>query len=196
MKFEIFEYRKVESTNDTAISLIKNYNKKKGCVFAANQTSARGTKGRKWISEEGNFFGSIFFQLKDKYPSFSEFSVINSIIIANVIAHFCIDKKINLKFPNDIFVDKKKICGILQEVITSNNIKFLIIGIGLNIISSPKIEQSYEATNLLYEVKKNPSIKEMINLIVSEYENFFINIDSYDYKYYKKKAESMALSLA
>ena len=55
MKFEIFEYRKVESTNDTAISLIKNYNKKKGCVFAANQTSARGTKGRKWISEEGNF---------------------------------------------------------------------------------------------------------------------------------------------
>ena len=71
----------------------------------------------------------------------------------------------------------------------------MIIGIGLNIISNPKIEQSYQATNLLYEVKKNPSIKEMVNLIVSEYENFFINIDSYDYKYYKKKAESMALSL-
>ena len=195
MKFEIFEYRKVESTNDTAISLIKNYNKKKGCVFATNQTSARGTKGRKWISEEGNFFGSIFFQLKEIYPSFNEFSVINPIIIANVIANFCIDKKINLKFPNDIFVNKKKICGILQEVITSNNIKFLIIGIGLNIISNPKIEQSYQATNLLFEAKKNPSIKEMVNLIVSEYENFFVNIDSYDYKNFKRKAESMTLNL-
>ena len=44
---------------------IKNYNKKKGCVFAANQTSARGTKGKKWISVEGNFFGSIFLDLKN-----------------------------------------------------------------------------------------------------------------------------------
>ena len=85
MKFEIFEYRKVESTNDTAISLIKNYNKKKGCVFAANQTSARGTKGRKWISEMGNLFGSIFFPLKNNYPPFNEFSTINPVIISEVI---------------------------------------------------------------------------------------------------------------
>ena len=195
MKFEIFEYKKVASTNDTAIRLIKDDYKKKGCVITENQTSGKGTKGRKWISEKGNFFGSIFFQLKDNYPSFSEFSVINSVIISNVIARFCSNKKINLKFPNDIFVNKKKICGILQEVITSNNIKFLIIGIGLNIISNPKIEQSYQATNLLFEAKKNPSIKEMVNLIVSEYENFFVNIDSYDYKNFKRKAESMTLNL-
>ena len=64
-----------------------------------------------------------------------------------------------------------------------------------NIVSNPKIEKSYEATNLLFETKNNPTIKEILNLIVSEYENFFVNIDSYDYKYFKNKAETIALSL-
>ena len=89
MKLEIFRYKEVESTNDTAITLIKDYKKESGFVFAEKQTSGRGTKGRRWISEEGNFFGSIFFQIKDNYPAFSEFSVINPIIIADVIANFC-----------------------------------------------------------------------------------------------------------
>ena len=195
MKFEIFRYEEVASTNDTAIALIKDDYKKAGCVFAKKQTCGRGTKGRKWVSEEGNFFGSIFFQLKDNYPTFNEFSVINPIIISDVISHFCNKKNIKLKYPNDIFLNKKKICGILQEVITSNKIKYLIIGVGLNIVSNPKIEKSYEATNLLFETKNNPTIKEILNLIVSEYENFFVNIDSYDYKYFKNKAETIALSL-
>jgi len=137
MKFEIFRYEEVASTNDTAIALIKDDYKKAGCVFAKKQTCGRGTKGRKWVSEEGNFFGSIFFQLKDNYPTFNEFSVINPIIISDVISHFCNKKNIKLKYPNDIFLNKKKICGILQEVITSNKIKYLIIGVGLNIVSNP-----------------------------------------------------------
>jgi len=161
MKFEIFKFENVTSTNDVAINLIKEEQKEFGCVYAGIQTKGRGTHGRKWISNKGNFFVSIFFPLKNNYPPFNEFSIINPIIISGVIKRFCEKKNIKLKFPNDIFVNRRKICGILQELITINSKKFLIIGIGINIVSNPKINNKYQATNILLETKKKPTIKEI-----------------------------------
>ena len=100
----------------------------------------------------------------------------------------------NLKFPNDVFVNGRKICGILQELITSNNKKFLIIGIGVNVVSNPNINNTYKATNILLETKKTPKIGEMIDLIINSYEKFFTNLNSYNYTNFKKKADSMVLN--
>ena len=194
MKFEIFKFENVTSTNDIAINLIKKEQKETGCVYSETQTKGRGTYGKEWISDKGNLFGSIFFPLKNNYPSFNEFSTINPLIISDVIKYFCGKKNINLKFPNDIFVNGKKICGILQELIVSNNRKFLIIGIGVNIISNPEINDEYQTTNILLETQKRPIIKEMIDLIISSYEKFFINLDSYNYEHFKKKADLMVLN--
>ena len=194
MKFEIFKFENVTSTNDIAINLIKKEQKETGCVYAETQTKGRGTHGKEWISDKGNLFGSIFFPLKNNYPPFNEFATINPLIISDVIKHFCEKKNINLKFPNDIFVNGKKICGILQELIVSNNRKFLIIGIGVNIISNPEINDEYQATNILLETQKRPMIKEIIDLIISSYEKFFINLNSYNYEHFKKKADSMVLN--
>ena len=194
MKFEVFKFKNVTSTNDIAISLIKEKQKKTGCVYADTQTKGRGTHGKEWISDKGNLFGSIFFPLENNYPPFNEFSIINSIIISDVIKHFCDKKNVNLKFPNDVFVNRKKICGVLQETITLGSRKFLIIGIGVNIVSNPDIDNKYQATNILLETKKKPKIKEIIDLIISSYEKFFIDLYLYNYANYKKKAESMILN--
>ena len=194
MKFEIFKFENVTSTNDVAIKLIKEKQKEIGCIYADIQTKGRGTYGKKWTSDKGNLFSSIFFPLKDNYPPFNEFSIINPIIISDVIKHFCYKKNVNLKFPNDIFVNEKKICGVLQETIISANRKFLIIGIGVNIISNPDINNKYKTTNILLETKKKPKIKEVIDLIILSYEKFFINLNLYNYESFKKKAKSRALN--
>ena len=194
MKFEIFKFESVTSTNDVAINLIKEKQKKFGCVYARIQTKGRGTRGRKWTSDEGNLFVSIFFPLKNNYPPFNEFSIINPIIISGVIKHFCEKKNINLKFPNDVFVNRKKICGILQELITVDSKKFLIIGIGINIVSNPKINNKYQATNILLETQKKPTIKDIMDLIIFSYEKFFIDLSSYNYGYFKKQAYLMTLN--
>ena len=191
MKFKIFKFTSVTSTNDMAINLIKEEKKEVGCVYADIQTKGRGTYGREWVSKEGNLFGSIFFPLKKNYPPFDEFSVINPVIISSVIKHFCLKKNISFKWPNDLFVNGRKICGILQELITLNSKKFLIIGIGVNVISNPNINNKYQATNILLETKKKASVKKIINLIISSYEKFFFNLSSYNYKDFKKKAEMM-----
>ena len=193
MKFEIFKFENVTSTNDVAINLIKEKQKKTGCVYADTQTKGSGTHGKEWISDKGNLFGSIFFPLEDNYPPFNEFSIINPIIISDVIKYFCYKENVNLKFPNDVFVNRKKICGVLQETIISGNRKFLIIGIGVNIVSNPDINNEYQATNILLETKKKPKIKEMIDLIIFSYEKFFNNLSSYNYKNFKNKAASLVL---
>ena len=194
MKFEIFNFTSVSSTNDVAISLIEKEKKNSGCVYAETQTKGRGTHGKNWISSKGNLFISIFFHLKENYPPFNEFSVINPLIVSETIKNFCKDKKVSLKFPNDVFLNGKKICGILQETITFNKKNFLIIGIGMNVVSNPKIIDLYEATNILFETKKKPKIKEIINLIISSYKKFFIDLNSYNYASFKKKADLMVLN--
>jgi len=194
MKFEIFKFEHVTSTNDIAINLIKEEQKESGCVYADSQTNGRGTYGKEWISEKGNLFVSIFFPLKHNFPPFNEFSMINPIIISDVIKHFCERKNINLKFPNDIFVNGKKICGVLQELITLNSKNFLIVGIGVNIVSNPDINDKYRATNILSESNKKPKIKAIIDLIISSYEKFFINLNSYDYVNFIKKVDLMTLN--
>ena len=193
MRFEIFRFPSVSSTNDVAISLIKKEKKNSGCVYAETQTKGRGTHGKKWISNKGNLFISIFFHLKENYPPFNEFSVISPLIVSETIKHFCKDKTVSLKFPNDVFLNGKKICGILQETITFNKKKFLIIGIGMNVVSNPKIIDLYEATNILFETKKKINIKTIIDLIIISYEKFFKVLNLYKYENYKNKAETMSL---
>jgi len=193
MRFEIFRFPSVSSTNDVAISLIKKEKKILGCVYAETQTKGRGTYGKKWISNKGNLFISIFFHLKENYPPFNEFSVISPLIVSETIKHFCKDKTVSLKFPNDVFLNGKKICGILQETITFNKKKFLIIGIGMNVVSNPKIMDLYEATNILFETKKKINIKTIIDLIIISYEKFFKVLNLYKYENYKNKAETMSL---
>ena len=73
-----------------------------------NSTVAKYTKGKKWISEVGNLFGSFFFPLEKKYPPFNEFSIINPVIIYDVIENFCKKENISFKWPNDVFVNGKR----------------------------------------------------------------------------------------
>ena len=192
MKFNIFKYDIVSSTNNIAVNLIKKEKNEFGFVYADKQTKGRGTFGKKWISQKGNFFASVFFPLKKNFPPFNEFSIINSILVSDVIKHFCKKATVSLKFPNDIFLNGKKVCGILQELITLKDKKYLIIGIGLNIIDNPSIIGQYKATNIFFETKKKIKIEEIIKQINLSYENFFINLNLYNYINFKKKAELMA----
>ena len=88
----------------------------------------------------------------------------------------------------------KKICGILQELITLNGVKFLIIGMGVNLVTNPKLNKRYKATNILTETKKKPKIREIVDLIVLSYEKFFMNLNSYNYINFKEKSDSMSLN--
>ena len=146
MKFKQFKFKKVKSTNNTAIRIIKNSNFKYGMVISDTQTMGRGQYGKKWISHKGNLFVSFFYELKNINLSISILTKINCLLVKKLLTNYY-KKKIIIKKPNDLLIQKKKISGILQEIVSIFNKKFLIIGIGINIIKSPKID-NYPTTNL------------------------------------------------
>ena len=146
MKIKKFNYKIVNSTNNAAINLINKKKINAGIVFAEKQKKGRGQYGKKWISYKGNLFVTIFFNLKNIKLTLKQLTKINANLIIKLISIYC-KKKIKLKLPNDIMINKKKVCGILQEVIYKNNVKYLIVGVGLNLIKNPKIS-IYQTTNL------------------------------------------------
>ena len=146
MKFKKFKFKKVKSTNNTAIRIIKSSKFKYGMVISDTQTMGRGQYGKKWISHKGNLFVSFFYELKNIKLSFSRLTKINCLLIKKVLKNYY-EKNIIFKKPNDLLIQNKKISGILQETVSIFDDKFLIVGIGINIKKSPKI-RNYPTTSL------------------------------------------------
>ncbi len=176
MKLKKFNYKKVKSTNQTAIKLIQNFKKEFGLVVAETQINGRGQYGRKWISYKGNTFLSFFYSLEKINLSMALLTKKNCYLVRNTISKYC-NKKITFKKPNDLLIDKKKICGILQEKIEKSKKEYLIVGIGINLIKSPNIP-NYPTSNLLNFTKRKMNKKKFEKDLKISFENFLS-------KYYK-----------
>ena len=116
MILKLIKLNCVKSTNDEAIKIIKSKKNSEGIIISKNQTQGRGTMGKKWISHNGNLFISIFFELKKSMPNFKEFSLINPLIIKKILNEYTFNQ-VKIKWPNDLLIRNRKVCGILQEII-------------------------------------------------------------------------------
>ena len=158
MKFKVFKFKKIKSTNNSAIRIIKNSNLDYGMIIAEKQNNGRGQYGKKWISYKGNLFVTFFFQLGNLKMSLKKLTQLNCLLVRKLLSLYY-KKKIIFKKPNDLLIDKKKICGILQETLSKFDKKYIIVGIGINLINSPHIN-NYPTTNLNEILnKKVPKIK-------------------------------------
>jgi len=168
MKIKKFNFKKVNNTNNTAIKIIKNSKLDYGMVVAENQKNGKGQYGRKWISYKGNLFVSIFYNIDRINFSVKELTKINCLLVKKSISKFY-KKRICFKSPNDLLINKKKISGILQETIIKDDKKYLVVGIGINIIKSPDITK-YPTTNLLEIINKKIDYKLMVSQLKSVFE--------------------------
>ena len=177
MKFKIFRFKKLRSTNDTAIRIIRNSNLKYGMIIAENQTHGRGQYGRKWMCFKGNLFVSFFYSLENLDLTLSQITKLNCMLVKKIISKYY-KKRITFKKPNDLLIKGKKISGILQETINKNNKKSLIVGIGLNLAKNPIIS-NYPTTNLNDLINKEVSKKKIEIELKNVFEknlNKFVNI--------------------
>ena len=168
MKIKIKKFKKVRSTNDIALKLIKKNILEPTLITTDNQTNGRGRAGKKWVSNKGNLFFSLFFKFDQKKIDFKQFAILNALILKYVISK-TIPKKIKIKWPNDLLFNKKKFCGILQEKIKSHNFEYLIVGIGLNTNIAPQ-NKSFQSTCLKNIMNKKINNKKILNNILVGYE--------------------------
>ena len=185
MKIKLIKFKSVKSTNDIAIKLIRKEKVHPTLIFSEIQTKGRGTMGKKWISQKGNLFISIFFEIDQKRINFKQFAILNAFLLRKLLSKF-ISKKIKIKWPNDLLYKKEKISGILQEVITYNQKNYLIVGIGVNTNIVPK-NKSFSSTSLKNIIDRKIDNKKILKNIKNNYEKFLIEIKKLSYKKLKKK---------
>ena len=176
MKLKQFNFKKVKSTNLTAIRLIKSLNNEFGMIISDAQSNGKGQYGRKWISYKGNIFLSFFYKLENINLSLNSLTKKNCLLVKEVISKYY-KKKITFKSPNDLLINKKKICGILQEKIEKTHKRYLVVGIGINLIKSPNLS-NYVTTNLFDITNRKISKKKIEKELKISFEKFLS-------KYYK-----------
>ena len=176
MKIKKFEFKKVLSTNKTAIRIIKQTKLNNGMIISDIQIKGKGQYGKKWISYKGNLFLSFFFRINKIKIPINKITKINCLLVKKLISKYY-KREIIFKSPNDLLIKKRKICGILQEIFINKDRTFLIIGIGLNVIKSPKIK-NYPTTNLLELTKMKLNNKHLANTLKLIFEKNFL-------RYYK-----------
>ena len=157
MKLRSLKFKSVKSTNDIAHKLIKKKKVRPTIILSEKQTKGRGTMGKKWISQKGNLFLTIFFDMNKKKVDFNKFAVLNAYLLKSILVKK-FSNKIKIKWPNDLLFEGKKICGILQESVINSGKKFLIVGIGINTNIELK-NSSFSSTSLKYITKKESYIK-------------------------------------
>ena len=184
MKIKLLRFKNVKSTNDLALKLTQKKNSRPTMIVSETQTHGRGTMGKKWISQKGNLFISIFFEMNQKKINFKQFAILNAYLLKSFISKE-FSKKIKIKWPNDLLHNNKKICGILQEVIDYKDKRFLVVGIGVNTNLDP-INKGFSSTSLKKIMDKNIDNNKILKNIKSMYEKFLTETKSYSYLKLKK----------
>ncbi|SFC57105.1 biotin--[acetyl-CoA-carboxylase] ligase [Clostridium uliginosum] len=180
---DIKYFNELTSTNDKAKELGKSDVQSGTLVIAEKQTLGKGRFDRQWISPNGGIWFTLI--LRPDIPP-TEASKITQIAAASIYkALLELDIKVNIKWPNDIFLNGKKICGILTEMkCDMDRIHYLIVGVGINAnIESNDIPNELKeiATSLKIELKQNFKRTEILANFLNHFEQlynkFILNID-------------------
>ena len=180
-----------ESVDSTNTYLKQNYKQLENFTFVSAdiQTQGRGRNNRKWDSDNNNLLFSLLIKDKNILKKVNEVSIISAYIIIKVLQEYGIDD-LSIKWPNDVYAGNKKICGILLESISTNELECLIVGVGVNVNQS-EFDLDYNATSMniinntdidISSLKKNVYSKfESYLNSVSSGSDYYLEISKYDY---------------
>lgn len=162
---KVYEFDSLPSTNDFADSLPSG--SEDIYIIAKRQTDGHGTKGRSFLSAEGGLYLTKL-SFPENLPASAAFLIMASTAMAVVktLEEFSLAPKI--KWPNDILVNGKKICGILiKNTLSGEKVSRSMVGIGLNIFNEFPEELSSIAINMAEAGGKNLSFSAVKNALVS-----------------------------
>ncbi len=128
-------FAELESTNDEAHRRARDNDQRPALFIAARQTAGRGRGTNRWISSAGALTFSLLSdasKLHPKQESWPQLSLWTALGVRNGLSNFVPESELQVKWPNDVFLRQKKVCGILIEgVVRAPHL--LVIGIGINV---------------------------------------------------------------
>tara|TARA_S200000501_G_scaffold367095_1_gene402937 strand:+ start:212 stop:952 length:741 start_codon:yes stop_codon:yes gene_type:complete len=172
------------STNDIAKKEAIKGSLEGSSYLSYAQSNGRGRNKNKWESLEGNLFLSSIFRPKKNKIDWHQLSLLIGYSILETLIDFGINRNlIELKWPNDVLIDNKKISGILLEAFDN----FIIVGIGLNVVKTPQYETKWKTTKINDYIKNKMSLEQISYKILNKiFFNYFIWQDE-GFSYFKNR---------
>ena len=181
MQYHLLHFKEIDSTNSylkNTYRLLDNFT----FVSADYQSQGKGREDRVWQSKSGeNLMFSFLIKNEELMKYSSVLSILTAVEVAKEIEKYGINKA-NIKWPNDVLIDDKKVCGILLEGQIPD---YLVVGVGLN-VNQKEFPDGLRrpATSLSLEIKRNLNIDELKSRLFNSIVNNFINIKLDQYLVY------------
>ena len=174
-KGDIIYFKEIDSTNREARDLAEKGAPEGSLVLSEAQTKGRGRKGRTWFSpSKGGIYISLILRPTISPAEAPKFTLLTAVAIAEALLSMT-PLNINIKWPNDILINGKKIAGILTEMSTEMDaVNYIVVGLGLN-VNTPKFPDEIQeiATSILIETEKIfPRVK-LIQEYLKWYEAYY-----------------------
>ena len=177
----IYVFDELDSTQDFANALPIVESVHGTIVIAKKQKMGKGRMGKSWISPEGGLWMSIIFRPEFNMNSIIFTQFIGAIAIAEAIKEVA-NIRCSLKWPNDVLINEKKVCGILVDVNLESNNKVIVMGIGLNANIEPslvnnKLTQDFiNATSLNKECGHEIDLVQLTKSIIDRIEYYYYDL--------------------
>lgn len=134
-------------------------------ILADEQTAGYGRAGNSWFSPKGGLYFSLILP-QSKIEDLQTLTILAAFVVARLLKeNYQLEPLI--KLPNDIYLDSKKVCGILTENVVGKDVKFSVMGIGLN-TNTEKFPKELEeiVTSIKIETRKEVDNKKILKQIV------------------------------
>ncbi|MGI0102620.1 MAG: biotin--[acetyl-CoA-carboxylase] ligase, partial [Nitrosotalea sp.] len=163
---KIYYFNTIDSTQNFALKLASKPYENGSIVISEHQTHGRGRQNRKWVSPRGGIWISVLLKPNFEISQASLFPMLTSLALAISIEKI-LQLRPKLKWPNDLTLNDKKVAGILVDAsIESNQIDYLVIGVGINFKIQPSVitkivknsENFYGVTTLVGKKEKSDPV--------------------------------------
>lgn len=170
---------KCQSTNDEAAALARNDFPEGTVVSTDSQEAGRGQRGSSWQSETGaNIMATVilrptFLLAREQF----RISIAVALSVFQTVKHYCESEIVKIKWPNDIYINGKKVAGILIEnTLRQHQIGVSLAGIGLNVNSYPS--EIITSTSLSQVLGKVLDRDEVMDSLISNFDAYYLRLRS------------------
>jgi BirA family biotin operon repressor/biotin-[acetyl-CoA-carboxylase] ligase len=142
--YHLLSFDSLDSTNEEAKRLAQAGAKSGAIIWARSQTQGRGRQGRVWESQDGNLYVTFLLAASEPIAKLAELSFVAALAVADTVRPLLPSGgDLRCKWPNDIYLNGKKLAGILLESLETQNPeaskkRWVIVGIGINVENCPE----------------------------------------------------------
>lgn len=169
---KIYAYDLVTSTNDLAHFLARSGEPDGTVVFANGQTEGRGRLGNVWTSPLEGLYFSFILRPHVEVSMASRLTLTVGLAVARALEEIHIENVV-IKWPNDVLIKDKKVCGILTEMhLEADRVDYLVTGVGLN-VNTPLAQLPEGATSLKEVSKRSFDIADLSHIIITRIDYYY-----------------------